>query len=69
MTTVKQREDAFIEGLKKEWGGLGIESEQLLRFGFSAGAKTHGEAMFYEGIETQRSEVLSALGVGRRIES
>jgi len=63
--TLREREDRFIEKCRKDFGSLGFETEQLLRYGFSAGAQELEQAAFVEGVEAQQVRVLQALGAGK----
>jgi hypothetical protein len=64
--TLKDREDFFIEGCRKEFGLLTLESELLLRYGYSAGAAELGKAAYAEGTNDQRARVLDAIGAAPR---
>lgn len=67
--TDKEREDRFVEQCRKDLGTLTWESELLLRYGFSAGARELSRVAYAEGVDAQRSTVLAALGAAPRKES
>ena len=59
--TLKEREDRFIETCKESMP-VTFESEILLRFGYSSGARELDEVAYARGMEVQRARVLGALG-------
>jgi len=63
--TLREREDRFIEKCRKDFGSLGFETEQLLRYGFSEGAQELDNAAFVEGVAVQQIRVLQAFGAGK----
>lgn len=60
--TRQAREDRFIAQCKKEFGSLSWEAELLLRYGFAAGAAELSNVAYVAGVESQRKNVLDALG-------
>ena len=66
--TLKEREHAFIEQCRKDFGALSAESEMLLRYAFSRGAQEVGRVSYAGGERAQRDRVLAALGAASKEE-
>ena len=65
--TIREREDRFIQSLERQWGRkINPESEQLLRFGFFAGAEEMSSDAFEDGVARQRDLGLRTIGAVSR---
>ena len=63
--TTKQLEDAFIERERKNGFPMTWESEMMMRYAYSEGARESGQIAYRDGVDDQRNRVLAALGAVR----